>query len=67
MQFPARCLERSLGALGRIPGTLAAAGQTLWEASSRLAMEAQPLRELQLRTSAIPGAVPQLEVTQEQV
>lgn len=40
MQLPARCLEMSLGALDVIPSTLAAASQILWEATTRLAMEA---------------------------
>lgn len=54
VQFPARCLEMSLGALDTMPCTLAAASQILWEATTRLAMEAQSMRELELRTSATP-------------
>lgn len=44
----------SLGALDAILCTLAAASQILWEATTRLAMEAQSMRELELRTSATP-------------
>lgn len=57
----------SLGALDTIPCTLAAASQMLWEATTRLAMEAQSLRKLSSGLLPLPGVVPQLEVTEEQV